>query len=147
MLNEVTGYLSKALITNVTHIDSDISLALGAYKLWITCSWRLEKDNGILVGNDNLVELRLHEDYKDDYDDTVQSIKDRLIGTVITKVYYSQWNELTLNFSSGHVLRTFLTNGQEEDDADCFQFYLTKQRYIVMPQGVELEDLGPFYKS
>ena len=147
MLNQVTKYLSNSLVTDVSHIDSDISIKLGEIKLWVTTPWRLEKEGRIVIGNDNLVELLYHEDYKYDYDTSVTFIKNSLKHTVIVDVNYTDYNELILNFNNGYTFRSFQTNGNEEDDADNFQLYLSKQRYLVMPNKVELEDLGPFYKG
>ena len=74
-------------------------------------------------------------------------ISDALKGSTITAISFSQFNELTLEFSAGYTFRSFQTNGNEEDDADSFQLYIPKQRYIATPGGIELEDLGPFYRG
>ncbi|KAA3624004.1 MAG: hypothetical protein DWQ02_23765 [Bacteroidetes bacterium] len=147
MLDQVTGYLSNVLITDVSHIDSDITLKLGEIKLWVHTSWRLEKEGRIVIGNDNLVELLYHEDYKFDYDASKVFIKDCLKGATIIDVKYSDFNELILLISNGFTFRSFQTNGDEEDDADNFQLYLSKQRFLVYPTKVELEDLGQFYRG
>ena len=147
MLNQVTDYLSKARITDVSHIKSDISLVLGEIKLWVHTPWRLEREGRIVIGNDNLVELLYHEDYKYDYELSVAFIKDCLNGAIIEDVKYSDFNELILKISNGFTFRSFQTNGDDEDDVDNFQLYLSKQRYLVYPKKVELEDLGQFYKG
>lgn len=147
MLNQVTDYLSNALITDVSHIESDITLKLGKIKLWVHTPWRLEKQGRIVIGNDNLVELLYHEDYKYDYETSLAFIKDSLKDAIIVEVKYSDFNELILKFSNGYTFRSFQTNGDDDDDADNFQLYLSKQRFLVYPKKVELEDLGPFYKG
>lgn len=147
MLSQITDYLTKGTITQVRHIDSDITIVMDEIKLWVTTPWRLENEGRVVMGNDNLVELLVHEDYKDDYQDCVTFISKSLNGTSITKVSYTPYNELILKFSNGITFRSFQTNGSEEDDADSFQLYIPKKRYIATPGGIELEDLGPFYKG
>ena len=145
MLNQVTDYLTNALVTDVSHIQSDISIKLGEIKIWVHTPWRLEKEGRIVIGNDNLVELLEHEDYKYDYETSVAFIKDGLKDAVIVEVNYSNFNELNLKFSNGYTFRSFQTYGEEDDDFDNFQLYLSKQRYLVYPEKVELEDLGQFH--
>ena len=147
MLNQVTNYLSNSLITDIRHIDSDISLVLEKIKLWVHTPWRLEKDKRIVIGNDNLVELLYHEDYKFDYEEAKVFIKDCINHATIVEVNYSEFNELVLELSNGFTFRSFQTNGAKEDDVENFQLYLSKQRFLVYPAKVELEDLGPFYKG
>ena len=147
MLEQVTGHLSNTLITDVTHIKSDITLKLGEIKLWVHTAWRLEKEGRIVVGNDNLVELLYHPDYEYDYELMVAFIKDCIKGVTIEEVKYTEFNELILTISDGFTFRSFQTNGDDEDDADNFQLYIAKQRYLVYPKKVELEELGQFYKG
>lgn len=146
-LNQVTEYITNSLVTDIYHIDSDISIILGEIKLWVSTPWRLEKENRIVIGSENLVELLYHEDYKYDYDTSVTFIMDCLKHTIIVDVNYTDYNELIISFNNGYTFRSFQTHGNEEADADNFQLYLSKQRYLVMPNKVELEDLGPFYKG
>ncbi len=148
MLNQVTDYLSNSIVSDVSHTDSDISIILGEIKLWVTTPWRIEKEGRIVIGNDNLVDLLYHEDYKYDYDTSLAFIKDCLWDATIVDVGYSNFNELTLTFSNGYTFRPFQTNGQEEDDADNFQLYIpNRKRFLVCPNKVELEDLHQFYKD
>lgn len=147
MLDQVTNYLSNAVITEVSHIESDITLKLGDLKLWVQTAWRLEKDGRIVVGNDNLVELLYHDDYEYDYGVTKDLIKDSIINATIIDVSYTDFNELILSLSNGFKFRSFLSNGDEDNDADTFQLYKEKQRFIVCSKKVELENLHQFYKG
>lgn len=144
MLDQVTGYLSNARITDVSHIDSDITFQLGENKLWVATSWRLEKECKIVVGSDNLVEYLSHEDYRDDYDSAINFIKDGLCDSTLVEVSYSDWNELIVKLSSGYSFRSFQAYG---DDAENFQLYIQKKRYLVYPNKVDIEDLHQFYKG
>ncbi|MEL6257023.1 MAG: hypothetical protein AAFR87_33825 [Bacteroidota bacterium] len=144
MLEQVTTYISNSQITDVSHINSDITIELGEIKVWISSSWRLESEGTIRIGNDNLVESLSHEDYKEDYNESVAFVKECLYNSTIIEVKYSDFQELTLTLSSGFTFRSFQAYG---NDAENFQLYTTKQRYLVYPDKVELEDLGPFYKG
>ena len=146
-MNEVSQYLLNARITDVSHIKSDIALVLGEHRLWLDTAWRIEKEGRIVIGNDNLVELLSHEDYKFDYEDAVVIIKECLKDSVITELRYSDFNELILRLSNGHTFRSFQTFGDDEDEVENFQLTIAKQRYLVYPKKVELQDLGKFYKG
>ncbi len=143
MLKQVTDYLLKKQITHVSHIDTDITIKLGENRLWVTTSWRLEKEATIVIGNDNLVELLYHEDYKEEYQSSLDFIKNCLCNTTIVEVKYSDWNELILKLSNGYTFRTFQSYG---DDAENFQLYIPQQRFLVYTNKVDLEDLGQFNK-
>lgn len=147
MLDQVTGYLADSRITDVSHIKSDIALVLGENRLWIDTPWRLERNGRIVIGNDNLVELLYHEDYKFDYESSVAFIKDCLKGAVIVEVNYSDFNELILQLSNGYRFRSFQTFGDDEDEVENFQLTISKKRYLVYPKKIEIEDLGGFYKG
>ena len=147
MLDQVTNFLLNAVITDVTHTESHITLQLGENKLWVHTAWRLEREGRIVVGNDNLVELLYHEDYKYDCDLMKAFIKDCLKDATIVDVKYTEFNELILTTSNSFTFRSFQTNGDDEDDADNFQLYIPKKRYLVYPTKVELEDLHQFYKD
>lgn len=144
MLNQVTAYLSHAQITDVSHNDSDISLQLGAHKLWVSTPWRIEKERTILMGNDNLLEYLSHDDYKDDYEEALDFIKENLIGSTIVEVAYSDFSELILKLSNGHNFRSFQSYG---DDAENFQLYIEKKRLLVYLDRVDVENLHKFYED
>ena len=144
MLDQVTDYLSNARITDVSHIDSDITFQLGEIKLWVATAWRLEKEGAIVVGKDNLHENLSHEDYRDEYDSLKEFIKTCIQEATIVEVNYSAFNEFILSLSTGYIFRSFQTNGE---DAENCQLYVGKQRYLVYPQRVDLEDLHQFYKG
>lgn len=141
MLEQVTALLSHAQISDVTHNDSDISLQLGEQKLWISTPWRIEKERTILIGNDNLLEYLSHEDYKDDYDEALDFIKESLKGSTIVEIAYSDFSELILKLSNGHIFRSFQSYG---DDAENFQLYVEKKRFLVYPDKVDVENLHKF---
>ena len=66
MIDQIISYIDNSTITEVRHIDSDIMLVMDKIKLWVTTPWRLESNDRVVMGNDNLVELLEHEDYKFD---------------------------------------------------------------------------------
>ena len=142
MLNQVTNYLSKALITNVSHLEADITLELGENKLWVASSWRLEKEGIIVIGNELLVEMLSHVDLKEDYHSFLGFIKNHLNNSTIVNVTYSDFNELILKLSNGFTFRTFQAYG---DSAENFQLYIPKKRFLVYTNRVELENLHQFY--
>ena len=141
MLDQVTDLLSNTVITDVSHIRSDIGLQLGENRLWVDSPWRIETEGRIVIGNDNLIELLEHEDYKFDHAEAVAFIKAKLKGTKVINVSYSNFNELTLELSNGCTFRSFQTFGTEENDVENFQLTLAEKRYLVYPNKVELLDL------
>ena len=144
MLNQVTEHLQGSQITDVSHIKSDITLAIGDVRLWVDTPWRIEREGVIWLGNDNLVEWLSHEDYRDDYEEAVGLIREQLTEATIAEVRYTDFNEPILQLDNGCVLRSFQTYG---DDAENFQLYVGKRRYLVYPDRVDLENLPDLYGS
>lgn len=136
MLDKIHEQLNGRKVEAVKHIDSDITLVFEDCRLWVSTPWRLEKDGEVIVGSGNLVEALSHEDYQADYEDYLELAQSHILDATIS-LQFSDYCELIIPLSTGYTFRTFQDYG---DDAENFQFYTDRGRYLVYPNKVDFEE-------
>ena len=94
----------------------------GEWHLWVyICSWRIEKDNHIIVGDQDSKE-RMNETIKLIDGTTLESFE--VLSTVLDAI---------LRFSDGLTLRLFsiLSNDEENDDSPHWMLYMPNNRILI----------------